>query len=105
MLKASLRVVSFLCVDLTSILATPEAAWPDVLVIDDFSSGLGKWENRGTGSLDQGQTVEVALLEEKITVLVNYCGKPLESDGVMSSERVAVRLAPTSTQVEKISKL
>ena len=25
--------------------------WPDVLVIDDFSSGLDKWENRDSGAL------------------------------------------------------
>lgn len=25
--------------------------WPDVLVIDDFTSGLSQWENQGTGSL------------------------------------------------------
>lgn len=30
----------------------PEKVWPDVLVIDDFESGMGKWENKDTGRLE-----------------------------------------------------
>jgi len=37
------------------LLGSALAEEPDVLVIDDFSEGIGRWENRGTGSLSRGE--------------------------------------------------
>ena len=42
---------------------TPKKEWPDVLVIDDFSTGMDQWESRGTGSI---ALVDDAELKKKV---------------------------------------